>query len=160
MTINAILATDSTNGIGKDNGLPWPRSNRDMSWFRSHTEGGVVIMGRKTWESLPKRPLKNRTNIVITTTPLADNPDAVYYGDIGKVLQTIQSDFGQKQYWIIGGANLYAQAIPYCDELYLTKFKNTYDCDTFIDPTVLDPFQRLDYEESYPEVTFTIWRRL
>lgn len=161
MPLNAILATDLKGGIGRNNSLPWPHNVEDMKWFKQNTMGGIVVMGRNTWDSLGKKKLPGRINIVITTNKVQGNPDAVYFGEIQKVLQVIQSDFPNKTVWIIGGANIYKQALPYCDNLYLTKFKQEYDCDAFVSRESLLPFQKLvTYNNDNEEVSFSVWSKI
>lgn len=160
MTINAIMAMDLNGGIGKNNALPWPHNHHDMKWFRENTIGGVVVMGRKTWESIGSKPLKYRKNIVITNGQVEGSPDDIYFGDMGKVLQTIQSDNPGKTIWVMGGAEIYRQALPYCDNLYLSKFKETFNCDTFIDPELLKPFSKLiTCVIPHNDLTFTAWSK-
>ena len=66
--IKAILACDQDWGIGKDGDLPWPHNTEDLKWFKESTIGGVVVMGKSTWNSLPRKPLPNRKNIIITSS--------------------------------------------------------------------------------------------
>ncbi len=161
MTVNAILATDLYGGIGKNNALPWPHHPEDMKWFKQNTMGGIIVMGRNTWDSLGRKKLPGRINIVITTSSIEGDPDAIYFGDMQKVLQTIQSDFPMKVVWVIGGANIYSQALPYCDNLYLTKFKQQYDCDANVSREMLLPFQKLvTYKNDNEEVSFSVWSKI
>ena len=161
MTVNAILATDLYGGIGKNNALPWPHHSEDMKWFKQNTMNGIVVMGRNTWDSLGRKKLPGRINIVITTSSIHGDPDAIYFGDIQKLLQTIQSDFPKRTIWVIGGANIYKQALPYCDNLYLTKFKQQYDCDASVSRELLLPFQKLvTYNNDDEDVSFSVWSKL
>ena len=160
MTVNAILAVDANFGIGNNNGLPWPHEVEDMKWFRDNTKDSIVIMGRKTWESIGSKPLPKRINIVITSSSIQGDYDAIYYGDMGKVLQNIQSDYPNIDLWIIGGANIYEQAIPYCKHVYLTQFKKSYECDTVIDKSLMNGFIEVANRPSYSEkCNFSIWKR-
>lgn len=142
MTINAIFACDENMGIGKDNDLPWDRHDADMLWFRNNTKGHVIVMGRKTWESIGSKKLPNRINVVVSNKDVS-GPDKVVSGDIGGVLHDLKKEYPDLKIWVIGGADLYRQSLPYCDGLYMTKFKNTYDCDTFIQPTWVEDFRLL-----------------
>ncbi len=160
MTVKAILACDAHGGIGKNGGLPWPHNPEDMKWFRENTEGGIVVMGSKTWESIGCRPLPRRKNIIVTTSKVHGDYDAVYHGEMQKVLQVIQSDNPGVDVWIIGGGEIYRQAIPWCDEIYLTRFHDVYDCDTFVDPSLLQPFQRLINDQKSEGCSFSVWGRL
>ena len=68
--IKAILACDEEWGIGKDGDLPWPHNSADLKWFKDNTVNGIVVMGKSTWDSLPRKPLPKRKNIVVTRTKL------------------------------------------------------------------------------------------
>ena len=160
MSVNAILAVDANFGIGRNNGLPWPHETEDMKWFRDNTKDSVVIMGRNTWESIGCRPLPKRINIVITNSSIQGDYDAVYYGDMGKVLQTIQMDYPNKELWVIGGANIYKQAIPFCKHVYLTQFNDAYECDTMLDKSMMNDFTEVARRQSYSgKCDFSIWRK-
>lgn len=160
MSVNAILAVDANFGIGRNNGLPWPHEAEDMKWFRDNTKDSVVIMGRKTWESIGCRPLPKRINVVITNSSIQGDYDAVYYGDMGKVLQVIHMDYPNKELWVIGGANIYKQAIPFCKHVYLTQFNDAYECDTVLDKSMMNDFTEVAKRQSYSgKCDFSIWRR-
>lgn len=129
MNFTIIAAMDENRGIGKNNGLPWHLS-ADLKHFSTTTKGGTVIMGRKTWDSLPEqyRPLKERLNIVISRSELA-LPEGV------KLAHSLDEALKQAEgkSFVIGGASLYAEAIqhPACKELLLTEIEGTTDCDAF-----------------------------
>lgn len=130
-----VVAIDEERGIGRANAIAW-RLKDDMKHFRELTTAGTemnsVIMGRKTWESIPSkfRPLPNRTNIVLSKsgvqfagTAKAETFDEALQVPAGKV-------------FVIGGGEIYAMAIehPQCSELIITKVCGTYSCDTFFPP--------------------------
>jgi dihydrofolate reductase len=160
MTVKAILAHDDKYGIGKNGGLPWSHNPADMKWFRECTDGHIVIMGRKTWESLGNKKLPNRTNIVITRSKIEGNPDGVYYGDMCDLITMLKSEYPDLKIWIIGGADIYRQALPYCESIYVTKIPGDYNCDAFV------PLDK--YLAGYVEMakkkqdglTFSIWRKI
>lgn len=160
MTVNAILAHDDKFGIGKDGKLPWPHSPADMKWFRDCTNGHVVVMGRKTWESIGSKKLPNRTNIVVTRSRIEGNPDGVYYGDMSALINMIRKDYPDLKTWIIGGADIYKQALPYCDNIYLTHIKGDYNCDAFVPlRDYLIGYAKMANKEQ-DELTFSIWRKM
>ena len=66
--IKAILACDDEWGIGKNGDLPWPHNPADLRWFKNNTLNSVVVMGKSTWDSLPRKPLPNRENLIVTTS--------------------------------------------------------------------------------------------
>lgn len=114
MTISIIVAMAENRVIGVDNTLPWHLPG-DMKWFRRHTLGKPVVMGRKTYESIG-RPLPERTNIVVTR-----NPD--YWAPGCQVVPSIEAALeaaGEGEVMVLGGADLYRQILPRADRLYLT----------------------------------------
>jgi dihydrofolate reductase / thymidylate synthase len=150
-----VVACDLNRGIGKENGLPW-RLPGDMKHFRDLTattidpqKRNAVLMGRKTWESIPAkfRPLPGRINLVLSrnsqyeidkdSTELLDKlpkfpAHAITANSLESALQKL-SDFEIENYFIIGGAHLYEQAVhhPSCNLLYLTEIDEKFQCDAF-----------------------------
>lgn len=116
----AIAAMAEGRVIGKSNTLPW-NIPEELKWFKQCTLGHIIIMGRKTFDSLG-RALPNRTTVVLTRkTPL--NPvDGVHYINTIFELKTLNLD-PNKEVWICGGAEIYSQTLPYCSDLYLTDIK-------------------------------------
>lgn len=116
----------ATNGvIGRDGALPW-RLGADLRRFRALTAGKPVIMGRKTWESLPPRfrPLPGRLNIVLSRKPEYEAPGAVVCDDWTEALAIAReqaADDGQDEICVIGGADLFALAMPRAARIYLTE---------------------------------------
>lgn len=145
--VNLIFAQDMEGGIGYDGTLPWENRpyKRDMRMFRELTSGptgskNAVIMGYRTWLSIPVRfrPLKSRTNIVMTSTHreelLAEGSVHFAFDSWGGVtdhLETAPYD----SVWVIGGAEVYCSAIANVrvDKIYRTTFKERFRCDKFID---------------------------
>lgn len=128
--IRAILAHDAYWGIGKAGTLPWPHNPDDLKWFKESTAGSAVVMGRKTWESLPRKPLPNRKNIVVSNTMKLQPDVEVVQSDIYKSrLATINYT---ENVWIIGGAKLLEDSLDIIDELWLNDVGSDYDCDTFL----------------------------
>jgi dihydrofolate reductase len=136
--IRAILAHDAYWGIGKDGNLPWPKNVDDLAWFKECTNAQAVVMGRKTWESLPKKPLPNRINLVITSTSMEHynpRPHGTYSGkDVCRILKdVIEARYGGiDDIWIIGGAQLVESCLPVIEELWLNDVGGDYHCDTFL----------------------------
>ena len=140
---NIILAKDKNNGIGLDNKLPW-NIKKDMEFFKNLTtsnnifDKSVVIMGRKTMESLPNNHLPNRINIVISST-LENNKNKNYYvvssfNESLKLAYKINS-INSNNIWVIGGASIYKQAFlhPDVNKIYCTIIEESFKCDTFIE---------------------------
>lgn len=111
---NVIVAVNENLVIGKDNQLPW-HSSEDLKYFKRMTTDNVVIMGRKTYESIGK-PLPNRVNIVISST--TNFTDVITVNSFDEALD-MASTF-DKEIFVIGGASLYEQVIDNTDKLYLT----------------------------------------
>lgn len=129
--LTIVVATDSNNGIGINNTLPW-HLPEDLAHFKRTTSGHPIIMGRKTFDSIG-RPLPNRRNIVITRNAGWQHTgvEAVTSLDAAKAL------VGDNQAFIIGGAQIYTDTVGQVDRLIVTKIDKSFDCDAFfpaIDP--------------------------
>ncbi len=146
MTISIIAAIGKNRELGKDNKLLWNLKS-DMKHFKDLTEGHVVIMGRKTYESLPEKfkPLPNRINIVVSRksnetnetnksnlTYWVNSIEAAFAKASSFVKTTEDKSASRREIFIIGGASIYEQGIKYADKLYLTLVDRAYpDADTF-----------------------------
>lgn len=136
--IKAIFACDENWGIGKNNSLPWPHNPEDLQWFKSMTNAQSVVMGRKTWESLPIKPLPNRLNFVITSSNMENyspKPHAFYGGsDAKKIIKDIiEPRYGViDDIWIIGGAQLFESCMDIIEEVHVSRIKGNYECDVFL----------------------------
>ena len=136
--MDLIVAVDSKWGIGKDGGL-LAHLPTDMKYFREHTEGRAVVMGRKTLESLPGRKgLPNRDNYVLTSNPgfEAEGCTAVHSED--ELWEAI-CNYEPEDVLLIGGASLYNWFYSLCDRLYVTKMDADLGADTFIADFDADP---------------------
>lgn len=137
--IRAILACDQEWGIGKNGALPWPHNPADLKWFKENTVNCTIVMGRKTWESLPMKPLPKRENIVVTTSSEVDGADVVV--DVSGLLKLLPQINHTKNVWIIGGAQLIERLLPYIDSIHLSRIEGVYGCDTFLPvESILDQF--------------------
>ena len=123
--ISIIVAVGKNLVIGKDGVIPW-KLPEDMNYFVKITTGCPVVMGRKTFESIG-RPLKNRTNIILTRDENYKQDGCLVYLDIKKVVE----DFGNKNLMVIGGAEIYKQFLPWTDRIYLTLIDQNFEGDTF-----------------------------
>lgn len=159
MSVNAILAIDDNLGLGYENDLPWPHNKTDMKWFRECTSGHVVVMGRKTWESFGNKPLPNRTNVVISNSKPEGKYDRWFSGSVEMILKTLAEDYEKLDIFVIGGANLYRQALPFCDKLYTTRIKGVYKCDTFMYNDDFKGFDVQEYVEPHDTLTIEIRSR-
>ncbi len=145
-----IVAVDAAMGVGKDGGLPWHFSE-DMKYFKAVTtseyaagEQNIVIMGRKTWESLPEkyRPLPGRINVVISSNKDYPLPQGVL-SFISLEASLAYAETKKGKVFMIGGAKIFAQTIDHaqCNELFLTKIDKDFSCDVFF-PTIPPSFER------------------
>ncbi len=125
--ISIIVAVAQNWAIGKDNDLLWHIS-KDLKRFKKITEGHPVFMGKKTFESLPKAPLPNRTNIVITDDKNDHFEGCVTVFSIEDALEHCNE---VSESFIIGGGSIYKQFLPFASKLYLTKVHQDFEADTF-----------------------------
>jgi dihydrofolate reductase len=119
--IRAILACDEDWGIGKNNTLPWPYNPADLKWFKETTTGGVVAMGKATWDSLPNKPLPNRNNIVITSSSDDYNGGGYHYVKFETAQTELVNMNRLQDVWVIGGAQLVEGLLPIIDEIWLSR---------------------------------------
>ena len=139
MKISLIAAMTDEKVIGIDNRLPW-RLPADMQWFRRHTLGKPIIMGRKTFESFGSKPLPERTNIVITRDEDYQAAGAVVVHSIDAALQAAGA---VDEVMIIGGASFYEQMLPRAQRLYLT----------FVHASIIG-------DAWFPDIDFTQWQEI
>lgn len=149
MKITAIVAAAENNVIGKDNRLIW-RLPLDMKFFKEKTTGHCVVTGRRNYESIPPnfRPLPGRTNIVVTRQAGYDAPGAVVVHSIDAAVEIAESQH-ETELFIIGGGEIYSQALPLCDAVLLTRVHAQPDGDAFfpaMDPGVWE----LHWSEQHP----------
>jgi dihydrofolate reductase len=151
----AIAAMSLNRVIGVGNRIPW-HLPEDFKWFKQMTTGQVIIMGRKTFESIGK-PLPNRTTIVLTRGA-SEIPGVLTAPDLGRIDWDHPAVVGRKLF-ICGGAQVYEQALPMCSDLYLTLVKRMVEGDTFF-PAFEERYELL--EEVMERQEFTIlhyWNR-
>ncbi len=143
MIVSVIVATSLNNVIGLNNSLPW-HLPKDLAYFKKITTGSVIIMGRKTYESIGKA-LPNRLNIVVTRDSSYDALDAEVCNDIESAISLakdfLKNNTEKKEVFIIGGANIFKQTIATADKLYLNIVKANFDGDTFMPEINWDDWQ-------------------
>jgi dihydrofolate reductase len=144
-----IIACDPKGGIGYNGKLPWSNIQGDLPRFKELTTNKSIVMGRATWDSLPRKPLPNRTNYVFSKTPLQGAitlTDPVYLSAVSDT-------------WIIGGAKVIATCWDLIDEIHLTRTLTEYTCDTFIDIVKLEDEFMCWFKETNTDHTYEIWKR-
>lgn len=190
LPLTLIVAATAKNGIGKNGGLPWPMLKKEMAYFArvtkrvpmpsntgslqsdslkqsllDGTRRNVVIMGRKTWESIPPkfRPLKDRTNIVITRqdpSSMANVPqDVVIATSIEHGLRAFEQEVSEGRSlpagraFVIGGSSIYEAALnlPQTKHILLTRVRRDYDCDTFFPVDLEGPGKGVDWQRKNRE---------
>ena len=129
--ISCIVAVDRNQGIGLNGSMPWPRLVEDMRWFKLTTVDQIVIMGRKTWESIGGKPLPNRINVVISRNFIEEADRC--FSDTDKALWFCKTFYPYKQIFIIGGSAIYQHYLDIVDRFYVTEIDEEYQCDTFFD---------------------------
>jgi dihydrofolate reductase len=130
--VSFVLAMASNGVIGDKGGIPW-RIPEDMKRFRALTMGNPIIMGRKTWDSFPKKPLPGRTNIVITRNTGWRAEGAVTVHSLDEALALAQSE-APAEIAIIGGVEVYRAALPLADRIHLTEVHLNAEGDTRMPP--------------------------
>lgn len=134
MTVHLIYARSANGVIGKDNAMPW-HLPEDLAHFKQLTQGSAVVMGRKTWDSLPARfrPLPGRTNIVVTRqagwSPEPAAPGVLHAASLEEALE--MGHQAGDSVWVMGGAQVYAQALPLADSIEVTEIERDYEGDAF-----------------------------
>jgi dihydrofolate reductase len=166
-SLTSIVAVNHDRVIGAGNALPW-RLRSDMRFFREQTLGGVVIMGRKTYDSLGRRPLKERYNVVVSHSfgLIEPSPECTSAAGIADALfRSDRASRSFRRHFVIGGASMYEQLAPYVDRYLITLVdKEVPDGDTFFDDTFLHNPEEWELREmfrqpktDFDEASFTVF---
>lgn len=157
-----IVARAKNGAIGKDGNLPW-RLSDDLRHFKTTTKGCPVIMGRKTWESLPKQPLPGRDNIVLSRDGQYAAQRARVYTSMPAAIaagRALASAAGRAELFVVGGEAIYAAALPFADRLYITEVDADIDGDAYFpgfDPSAFAEAGRRHVEaDEKNQFSFTI----
>ncbi|TSA38071.1 MAG: dihydrofolate reductase [Porphyromonadaceae bacterium] len=157
--ISIIVAVARNWAIGLNNQLLW-HIPEDFRWFKKHTAGHPVVMGKRTWESLPVKPLPGRKNVVITDDPLDCFPGAIGVGSIEAAVNQMDAN---EENFIIGGAMVYRQFLPLAQKVYLTMVDREFDADVwFPEPDTREwkETYREEHLKNEPGYTFLIFERI
>lgn len=150
--IYLIVAVDKNLGIGKQGSIPWyiPADLRRFSTYtkatQDSTKQNAVVMGRRTWDSLPVRfkPLPGRVNIVLSRTA-TEFHDAVHAPSFVQALDLAERNDEIESIYVVGGESVYAEALPYADKVFITEVMADFKCDVRF-PIVPYDFNAVDYE--------------
>ncbi|MBE5864796.1 MAG: dihydrofolate reductase [Lachnospiraceae bacterium] len=155
--MNLIVAVDSNWAIGNKNEL-LIRIPNDHKHFREETTGKVVVLGRKTLETFPQGlPLKNRTNIILSTNPSYQVKDAIVVHSVEELLEELKK-YADEDIYIIGGDSVYKQMLPYCDVAHITKIDHAYEADAYFPNLDEDPEWEITAEsdeQTYFDIAYT-----
>lgn len=158
--IRAILACDDNWGIGKNGTLPWPHNAADQRWFKETTMGGVVAMGKTTWDDpdMPK-PLPGRNNVVITSSEKDKDNGSYHFIKFDSAAESLIEMNKLQNVWVIGGAKLVESLLPIIDEIWLSRIQGTYDCDTFLPRSKIEELYTLVDSGKQGDVYIDVWRQ-
>ena len=145
--IALVVALSSNRVIGRSGGLPW-RLPTDLKHFRMLTTGSAVVMGRRTYESLPVsvRPLPDRRNLVLSSSPAYRAPGAEVFGNLTAALDACQSNC-----FVIGGGMIYSQALLHAGRVHATEIERECDGDTFFPALPADEWRRVEQSATVAE---------
>ena len=145
MAMISLITARSVNGvIGTSGSIPWLIPD-DLARFEKLTSGKMVIMGRKTWDSLRNRPLKNRNNVIITNNRFSRPKGATCVFDIEHLISELKRI--DEEVFIIGGASIYEQFLPYAEKLYITEVLSFVEGDAFFPKFDQDEWVEISREE-------------
>jgi dihydrofolate reductase len=158
MKVSIIVAIARNGVIGSENRLPWHIPD-DFKWFRKQTSRHAVIMGRSTFESIGK-PLPERANIILSRRGDFTVPGAEVFPSLDEALEHLREK-GEEEAFVIGGAQVYRETLPFADRLYLTLIRDDYPGDARFPPIPEGDFHTV-FEESHagePPYSFVIMER-
>ena len=152
--ISLIVACDNQGGIAKNGSIPW-NFPQELKYFSKITrttkdpaKKNAILMGRKTWESLPKRPLPNRVNIVLSSVPVSGdpNPNIVFVSSIEIALEYVNQNDQIEQLFVIGGEQIYhtfmTEYSSKIDHIYYTEIQENYQCDQFFPVSFVETYKQ------------------
>ncbi len=142
--ISIIVAVAENGAIGKDNNLIWHLSD-DLKRFKALTTGHTIIMGRKTYESLPKGALPKRTNVVLTGDKSKVFPNCTMLNSIEEIIEKYALD--DQEHFVIGGAQLYANLLPFASRVYLTQVHHSFEADVFFPEITSEDWEIVSRED-------------
>jgi len=152
--LSIIVAVAQNGVIGKKNRLPW-HIPEDFAWFKRHTEGFPVVMGRKTYESIG-RILPGRTNVIITRQRDYTVPGSRIYHSLEEAFEQLERE-GHEEIFIIGGNQIFRESMSLVDRIYLTLVHRDYDGDTYMPHIPETQFSKVFEERHEGTVPFSFF---
>lgn len=162
MILSQIVAIGENFAIGKDNKLLW-HFPEDLKYFKTHTSGKIMIMGRKTYDSLGK-PLPKRYHIVISRQiQNSEYPNVHFVTTIQEAITFAKTKIGEypDEVMVVGGAEIYKQTREFCDLLYVTRIPGQYEGDTFYPANFTEGFslKNRQLSEAHPGLAYEVWQK-
>ena len=154
--INGIVAVEKNHGIGFNGSMPWPRLYNDLRFFKEKTLDQIVVMGRKTWESIGSKPLPNRINLVLSNSTI--HGANCFSNKADWLLDYCRIFYPYKEIYIIGGSAVYQHYLPKINKFYITEINQSYECDTFFNMNYIqDNFKNVKELVQYTDpINYTI----
>lgn len=156
MGISIISAVSENNVIGNKGKIPW-HIKEDFKIFKELTLNNVIIMGRKTWVSLPKRPLPNRINIVVGQKEITDNVE--YFKSLNEAIEHSKKNYPEKEVFLIGGHGIYREGLEIANTMYLSHVFAEFKGDTFFPEYDKDKWKVVE-EKEYEPFIFKKYERI
>lgn len=144
--LSIVVAVAENGAIGKENDLIWYLSD-DLKRFKTLTTGHTIIMGRKTFESLPKGALPNRTNVVLTRDKDRIFPSCEVLHSVEEVVEKYAND--KEEHFVVGGGYIYRVLLPYVERIYLTRVHESFEADVYF-PEIDMQEWNIESETHYP----------
>jgi dihydrofolate reductase len=151
--ISIICALTKNRVIGNNEKIPW-HIKEDFKLFKEKTENQIVIMGRLTFESIPKkfRPLPNRTNIVISRNEMKEE-NVLTFNSLEKAINLCKNNYDKKEIFLIGGNRIYSEGINFANQLYLSFIKKDYQGNVFFPKIDFSNYKKIE-EKEFEEFVF------
>ena len=142
---NIILAIDENFGIGYNNTIPW-KSKNNMQYFKNTTKRHILIVGRKTWNSMPQKNILKDRNVIVVSKTLFNGNTCITDSLNNALCIANEYRFKDQEVFVIGGAMLYKEAFQHSElkDVHLSRVKGTYQCDTYADFINIGKFKHVD----------------
>lgn len=158
MIVSHLAAMSRNRVIGVENRLPW-NIPEDMKFYRDKTLGHILIMGRKTFDSMPSGAHKKRMNLVITRSPekFQNHENVIYVATLAEALRHARElvPHYHEEVFVVGGGEIYAQSLPFVDRIYLTRIDADYVGDTYYPELHADQFELTEQKDRTDPMAFS-----